>query len=57
MKKSYKTLALCLTGIMAVSALSGCGTKKTADGKINISIGGWPDVYKRQSYHTVGTSI
>lgn len=43
MKKSYKALALCLTGVMAVSALAGCGSKKAADGKINISIGGWPD--------------
>ena len=56
-KKVYQKVAvLGLTAFMFVGALSGCGNQaasKKNDGKVTISVGGWPsetDTVKRESY-------
>ncbi len=42
--KMKKTICFGLAALLAMSALSGCGGKTgEVDGKVNVSVGGWPD--------------
>lgn len=43
MKRFQKATAFALASITIVAALSGCGGNKKVDGKINLSVGGWPN--------------
>ena len=38
-----KSILLALTAALLLSAASGCGNKKEVDGKVNLSVGLWPD--------------
>lgn len=41
--KMKKSILLALTAALLLSAASGCGNKKEVDGKVNLSVGLWPD--------------
>lgn len=44
--KKGKILSIVLAALMAVGTLSGCGQKKSDDGKVSLSVGNWPDESK-----------
>ncbi len=43
MKKLLKVTALVMSAVLATSALAGCGGSKTSNGKVQLSVGSWPD--------------
>ena len=41
--KKRQIISIGLAALMLAAAVSGCGGNKEQDGKINISVGLWPD--------------